>query len=69
LAGLKLLRSDGTIGKSDRVVCILTGHQLKDPTATVAYHGEERKGQYANRPVAVANDLEAIIKTIELRGS
>jgi hypothetical protein len=22
----------------DRVVCILTGHQLKDPTATVAYH-------------------------------
>ena len=23
---------------SDRVVCILTGHQLKDPTATVAYH-------------------------------
>ena len=23
---------------SERVVCILTGHQLKDPTATVAYH-------------------------------
>ena len=26
------------ISPSHRVVCILTGHQLKDPTATVAYH-------------------------------
>ena len=30
------------IAASDRVVCILTGHQLKDPTATVAYHGTDQ---------------------------
>ena len=29
------------ISPSDRVVCILTGHQLKDPTATVAYHSAD----------------------------
>lgn len=38
VAGTKLLREQGLISPSDRVVCILTGHQLKDPTATVAYH-------------------------------
>ncbi|MCX7418516.1 MAG: pyridoxal-phosphate dependent enzyme, partial [Planctomycetia bacterium] len=38
VAGAKLLREQGVISPSDRVVCILTGHQLKDPTATVAYH-------------------------------
>jgi threonine synthase len=38
VAGAKLLREQGIISPSDRVVCILTGHQLKDPTATVAYH-------------------------------
>ena len=38
VAGAKLLREQGLISPSDRVVCILTGHQLKDPTATVAYH-------------------------------
>ena len=38
VAGAKLLRAEGIIGPDERVVCILTGHQLKDPTATVAYH-------------------------------
>ena len=38
VAGAKMLREQGVIAPSDRVVCILTGHQLKDPTATVAYH-------------------------------
>ena len=33
-----MLRDEGVIGTDERVVCILTGHQLKDPTATVAYH-------------------------------
>jgi threonine synthase len=42
VAGAKLLRSEGVIGPDERVVCILTGHQLKDPTATVAYHGTDR---------------------------
>jgi threonine synthase len=57
----------------------LTGHQLKDPTATVAYHSADqelfdktlgsrgvRRAGFANRPVAVANDLDDIIRTIAL---
>ena len=42
VAGAKLLREEGVIAPSERVVCILTGHQLKDPTATVAYHTHDQ---------------------------
>jgi threonine synthase len=79
VAGAKRLREEGVIAPSDRVVCILTGHQLKDPTATVAYHGTDqdnfekvlgsrgvRRAGFANRPVAVPNDLDDIIRTIAL---
>ena len=38
VAGAKQLVAEGVIGRDERVVCVLTGHQLKDPTATVAYH-------------------------------
>src|SRR5439155_3594757 len=79
VAGAKRLREDGVIAPSDRVVCVLTGHQLKDPTATVAYHsadqqlfdqvlggrGVQRAG-FANRPVVVANDLDDIVRAIAL---
>jgi len=79
VAGAKRLREEGVIAPSDRVVCILTGHQLKDPTATVAYHSIDqnqfdqvlgsrgvRRAGFANRPVVVANDLDDIIRTIAL---
>jgi threonine synthase len=79
VAGAKRLRDEGVIAPSDRVVCILTGHQLKDPTATVAYHSADqaqfdqvlgsrgvRRAGFANRPIAVANDLDDIIRTIAL---
>lgn len=79
VAGVKRLRQDGVIASSDRVVCILTGHQLKDPTATVAYHSSDpktfdevlgkrgvRRASFANRAVQVPNALEDIIKAIEL---
>ena len=78
VAGLKRLVAEGIIGPDERVVCILTGHQLKDPTATVAYHSSDRKtfdetlgargvrqATFANHAVAVPNDLDAIIKAIE----
>ena len=73
VAGVKLLVEQGVIAPSDRVVCILTGHALKDPDATVGYHtgkyapGKEVEGErrYANLPTPVANDLEAIIAAIE----
>jgi threonine synthase len=35
LAGAKKLRSEGTIQAGERVVCVLTGHLLKDPDAVL----------------------------------
>ncbi|MGD0516729.1 MAG: threonine synthase [Thermoguttaceae bacterium] len=79
VAGAKLLVDEGIIGPDQRVVCILTGHQLKDPTATVAYHSADqeqfdkvlgargvRRAAFANRAVALPNDLDEIIKVIKL---
>ena len=79
VAGAKLLRSEGIIGPEERVVCILTGHQLKDPDATVAYHTTDqekfnqvlgrrgvKRASYANRAVAVSNNLDEIIRAIQL---
>src|SRR5262249_56577016 len=43
VAGARRLRAEGVIAPGERVVCILTGHQLKDPTATVAYHSTDQK--------------------------
>jgi threonine synthase len=79
VAGARLLRDQGVISADERVVCILTGHQLKDPTATVAYHTTDqeqfnkvlgsrgiRRASFANRAVAVPNDLGEIVKAIQL---
>jgi threonine synthase len=79
VAGAKLLREEGVIAPGERVVCILTGHQLKDPTATVAYHTHDQaefnrvlgsrgvtRAAFANRAVQVENNLEEIIRAIQL---
>jgi threonine synthase len=79
VAGTKKLRKEGVIAPEERVVCILTGHLLKDPTATVAYHSTDqktfdevlghrgvRRATFANRAVQVPNDLDEIIKAIEV---
>jgi threonine synthase len=79
VAGAKNLVTEGVIDRSERVVCILTGHQLKDPTATVAYHTTDqeqfnkvlgsrgvKRAAFANRAVTVNNDLDEIIKAIQL---
>ena len=77
VAGTKMLVDEGIIDKDETVACVLTGHQLKDPHATVAYHSyseEDLKkqygcygistSQYGNRPVAVANNLGQIVDAI-----
>ena len=77
VAGAHLLREEGVIDRDARVVCILTGHELKDPDATVKYHtGIDMKsvqdkasrtkpaGRLANPPIPVADDLDAIIRAI-----
>jgi threonine synthase len=63
IAGLKNLLAEGTIGKDERVACVLTGHTLKDPNVTVNYH-KERQGPFSNPPIEAPNDLQAIIKLI-----
>jgi threonine synthase len=78
VAGTKLLVEEGVIRPDERVVCILTGHELKDPTATVAYHTHDAKyfdevlrsrgmeeATFANRAVQVKNDLGEIVKVIQ----
>ena len=77
VAGVKKLVEEGVVGRDERVVCILTGYQLKDPNATVAYHGDDRKffddylgvhgvktARYANAPVVVDNDIDKILAVL-----
>ncbi|MCS6866768.1 MAG: threonine synthase [Gemmataceae bacterium] len=78
VAGLRQLVREGLISKNERVVCVLTGHVLKDPDETVAYHTTDRaifdaklgrhgirRVAFANHAVVVPNDLAAIIQAIE----
>ena len=60
IAGLKHLLANGTVGKDERVACVLTGHLLKDPNATVNYHSKQAR-EFSNPPVQVENDLQKII--------
>ena len=77
VAGLARLLEEGVIGRDDSVVCILTGHELKDPNATVKYHTgidmkavqdlaprQEPHGKLSNRPIPVADDLPSIVRAL-----
>jgi threonine synthase len=77
VAGLHQLLDKQIISRDETVVCILTGHELKDPNATVKYHTgidmkavqdtaprSEPTGRLANRPVPVEDDLAAIIRAL-----
>jgi threonine synthase len=77
VAGLRKLLEEQVISPSETVVCILTGHELKDPNATVKYHTgvdmkvaqdlaprEEPHGKLSNRPVQVDDDLKAIVRAL-----
>jgi threonine synthase len=79
IAGVLKLRKEGVIQADDRVVCILTGHQLKDPDLTMAYHSGDpalmskkltpagvTSTPFANPPVVVDNDEVAILKALGL---
>ncbi len=79
VAGLLKLVREGVVSPDERVACILTGHVLKDPDATVAYHTSDpqtfeaklgkrgvKRVAFANRAVQVPNELDEIVKAIEL---
>jgi threonine synthase len=79
VAGARKLMRKGVLTPEEIVVCVATGHQLKDPDAIVGYHAigydkklEEkmeffniRERRFANRPIAVDNDIDKIIEAIE----
>ncbi|MFH0910788.1 MAG: threonine synthase [Planctomycetota bacterium] len=78
VAGLRRLVEEGVVDRDARVACVLTGHPLKDPHATVGYHAfshDELLGKYGsygvestrfrNAPVPVENDLEKILRAID----
>jgi threonine synthase len=75
VAGAKLLVEQGVIDRDARIVCILTGHAMKDPDATVGYHtGNYPPGKtvagaraFANVPIPVADDIEAICEAIDAK--
>ncbi len=78
VAGAKRLREEGVIGADERVVCILTGHLLKDPHATVGYHAYDeeklreefgqfgvRKARFANQPIPVRDEIDEILRVVK----
>ena len=78
VAGTRRLVAEGIIGRDETVVCILTGHVLKDPEASVNYHSLEAQAfrekyrnygvsenRFRNAPIPVKNDLDEIIKALE----
>ncbi len=77
VAGLRKLLEEQVISPNEKVVCILTGHELKDPNVTVKYHTgidmkavqdqaprSEPHGRYVNQPIQVADELADIIRVI-----
>jgi len=68
VAGTRKLIAAGDIKPEETIVSILTGNLLKDPTTTVDYHtGHWPNAQYANSPVQIESDIEAVRKVIEQR--
>jgi len=77
VAGLRNLIEEGVVSRNDRVACVLTGHLLKDPDATVAYHGRDDDAfrqtyaaygvgarRFTNAPVQTPNDIDNIIECV-----
>jgi len=73
IAGLKALLEEKVISASDRVVCILTGHSLKDSEATLRYHSDSGPAaasrHYSNVPVKCPAALEGIRRALQSAGA
>jgi threonine synthase len=60
IAGLKKLLENGEIDKDERVVCVTTGHGLKDPDVAV---------RMSEKPLEVDAEVEAIERALGLKVS
>jgi threonine synthase len=58
IAGLKKLVQNGVVGRDERVVCITTGHGLKDPDTAI---------KQCEKPVEVDAEISAIEDALGLR--
>jgi threonine synthase len=58
IAGLKKLVNNGVIDKDERVVCITTGHGLKDPDTAI---------KQSEKPVEVDAEISAIEQALGLQ--
>jgi threonine synthase len=80
LADIRKLVAANVIDKSERVVAVLTGNLLKDPSYTLAYHqgtlslaGEgptpvlSIAPRFGNQPVSVPPDADTIRRLLERR--
>jgi threonine synthase len=56
VAGLRKLREDGVVEDDESVVCLTTGHLLKDPEAAAEAGAD---------PEPIPNDTDAILELIE----
>lgn len=67
LAGARRLVNEGVIHPGERVLCILTGHLLKDTDTTIAYHLDdvEAARPYANRPLPAGATIDEVRQSIE----
>ena len=54
LAGLRKLVDSGVIKSHETVVGVLTGHLLKDPEATIAYHEDRLEGMMSKYPTRIS---------------
>jgi threonine synthase len=60
IAGLKKLIENGIINKDERVVCVTTGHGLKDPDVAI---------RMSEKPLEVDAELTAIESALGLNKS
>jgi threonine synthase len=60
LAGLKKLVKNGTINQNEKVVCITTGHGLKDPDTAI---------KQCEKPIEVDAQIGAIEAALGLKQS
>lgn len=67
VAGLRKLVSSGVIASGSSVVCVLTGHVLKDADSVAKYHAgtaSSPPGARANRPIEVDADRTSIRRVL-----
>jgi threonine synthase len=70
VAGVRQMLLAGTITPGERVVCVLTGHVLKDPESLNRYHrGTEPPPAHANRPIEIEATVSAVAAVMRTLGA